>query len=62
MHYGVDKVYVYDDESLNNFRIEPYTAMFESFIDEVKPSVILVGATTVGRSLAPRVAARYRTG
>ena len=62
LHYGVDKVYVYDDESLNNFRIEPYTSMFESFIDEVKPSVILVGATTVGRSLAPRVAARYRTG
>ncbi len=62
LHYGVDKVYVYDNESLNNFRIEPYTAMFESFIDEVKPSVVLVGATTVGRSLAPRVAARYRTG
>lgn len=36
--------------------------MFENFIDEVKPSVVLVGATTVGRSLAPRVAARYRTG
>ncbi|MCR1952782.1 MULTISPECIES: electron transfer flavoprotein subunit alpha/FixB family protein [unclassified Clostridium] len=62
LHYGIDKVYVYDNDSLNNFRIEPYTAMFESFIDEVKPSVILVGATTVGRSLAPRVAARYRTG
>lgn len=62
LHYGIDKVYVYDNESLNNFRIEPYTAMFESFIDEVKPSVILVGATTIGRSLAPRVAARYRTG
>ncbi|EOR21252.1 MULTISPECIES: electron transfer flavoprotein subunit alpha/FixB family protein [Clostridium] len=62
LHYGVDKVYVYDNESLNNFRIEPYTAMFENFIDEVKPSVVLVGATTVGRSLAPRVAARYRTG
>lgn len=62
LHYGIDKVYVYDNESLNNFRIEPYTAMFESFIDEVKPSVVLVGATTVGRSLAPRVAARYRTG
>jgi electron transfer flavoprotein alpha subunit len=62
LHYGVDKVYIYDYEKLNNFTIEPYTAMFESFIDEVKPSVILVGATNVGRSLAPRVAARYRTG
>lgn len=62
LHYGVDKVYVYDDENLNNFTIEPYTAMFEKFIDDVRPSVILVGATTIGRSLAPRVAARYRTG
>lgn len=62
LHYGVDKVYVYDDEELKDFRIEPYTAMFENFIDEVKPTVILVGATTLGRSLAPRIAARYKTG
>ncbi|WP_300382154.1 electron transfer flavoprotein subunit alpha [Clostridium sp.] len=62
LHYGVDKVYVYDDFELNDFRIEPYTAMFENFIDEIKPSVILVGATTLGRSLAPRIAARYKTG
>lgn len=62
LHYGVDKVYVYDDEELKDFRIEPYTAMFEKFIGEVKPTVILVGATTLGRSLAPRIAARYKTG
>ncbi|MDU5107041.1 FAD-binding protein [Clostridium sp.] len=62
LHYGVDKVYVYDDESLNNFNIEPYTAIFEDYISDIKPSVILVGATTIGRSLAPRVAARFRTG
>lgn len=62
LHYGVDKVYVYDDESLNNFNIEPYTAIFEDYIKDIRPSVILVGATTIGRSLAPRVAARFRTG
>jgi electron transfer flavoprotein alpha subunit len=62
LHYGVDKVYAYDDEELKDFRIEPYTAMFEKFIGEVKPTVILVGATTLGRSLAPRIAARYKTG
>lgn len=62
LHYGVDEVMVYDNEELNHFRIEPYTAAFEDFIKNNKPSVILVGATTVGRSLAPRIAARFRTG
>lgn len=62
LYYGVDEVFVYDYEELKEFRIEPYTAVFEEFINRVKPSSLLVGATTVGRSLAPRVAARFRTG
>ena len=53
---------VYDKKELEDFRIEPYTFVFSDFINKVKPSSILVGATTVGRSLAPRVAARFRTG
>jgi len=62
LHYGVDEVMVYDKEELENFRIEPYAAVIDDFIKKVKPAVLLVGATTVGRSLAPRVAARCRTG
>lgn len=62
LHYGVDEVFVYDYEDLKDFRIEPYTAAFEDFVNKVKPSSLLVGATTVGRSLAPRVAARFKTG
>ena len=62
LHYGVDEVFIYDDAELKDFRIEPYTAVFEDFINKVKPTAILVGATTIGRSLAPRVAARFRTG
>ncbi|MBC2478168.1 electron transfer flavoprotein subunit alpha, partial [Clostridium beijerinckii] len=62
LHYGVDKVFVYDDEALEYFRIEPYTAAFEDFINKVKPTALLVGATTIGRSLAPRIAARFKTG
>ncbi|KNZ42229.1 lactate dehydrogenase subunit LctC [Acetobacterium bakii] len=60
--YGVDKVFVYDKPELKHFVIEPYANVFEDFIEKIKPSAILVGATNVGRSLAPRVAARYRTG
>lgn len=62
LHYGVDKVFVYDDPQLDRFKIESYTAVFEDFINKNKPTAILVGATTVGRQLAPRVAARMRTG
>lgn len=62
LHYGADKVFVYDHKELKDFRIEPYSAAFEDFINTVKPSSILVGATTIGRSLAPRIAARFRTG
>lgn len=62
LHYGVDEVFVYDEEELKDFRIEPYTAAFEDFINNVMPSIVLVGGTTIGRSLAPRTAARFRTG
>ncbi len=62
LHYGVDKVFVYENAALHHFRIEPYTATFYDFIEKVKPSSILVGATNLGRQLAPRVAARCRTG
>ena len=61
-HYGVDKVFVYDHPAFADFRIEPYTAAFCDFIEKEKPSSILVGATNLGRQLAPRVAARCRTG
>jgi electron transfer flavoprotein alpha subunit len=62
LKYGVDEVFVYDHKALKDFRIEPYTAAFENFITMKKPTIVLVGGTTIGRSLAPRVAARFRTG
>lgn len=62
LEYGVDEVYIYDNKDLKHFRIEPYTKVFEDFIKNKKPGTILVGGTTIGRSLAPRVAARFKTG
>lgn len=62
LHYGVDKVYVCDRNELRAFNIENYATAFENFVDKVKPAAILVGATPVGRQLAPRVAAHFRTG
>ncbi len=62
LHYGVDKVFVYDHAAFKDFRIEPYTAAFCDFIEKYRPSSVLIGATNLGRQLAPRVAARCRTG
>lgn len=62
LHYGVDKVFVYDNKAFSDFRIEPYTAAFCDFIDKIKPSSIMLGATNLGRQLAPRVAARCKAG
>ncbi len=62
LHYQVDKVFVYDNQALDRFKIEPYTAVLEDFVASVKPTAILMGATPVGRQLAPRLAARVKTG
>lgn len=62
LHYGVDEICVYDQPELEHFRIEPYTAAFEDFISKRHPGSILVGATPMGRQLAPRISARMRSG
>lgn len=62
LHYGVDKVFVYNHKKLDRFKMEPYTKAFEDFVLNNKPTAILVGATSVGRQLAPRLSARLKTG
>ena len=59
---GVDKVFVYDSPIFENFTVTTYANAFANFINATKPSSVLVGATNIGRSLAPRVACRFRTG
>ncbi|MFQ6095474.1 MAG: FAD-binding protein [Candidatus Bathyarchaeia archaeon] len=60
--YGVDKVYVYDDLCLAIFRDDPYADLLTDLVSRVKPNIFLIGATSIGRSLAPRVASRLKTG
>ncbi len=60
--YGVDKVFAYDYAELKHFRVDILANVFEDCIKKVKPSVVLVGATSTGRSLAPRLSTRFKTG
>ncbi len=60
--YGADIIYLIEDERLLNFNEDPYTKIFVKLIQEEKPNIILIGATCVGRSLAPNVATEVETG
>ena len=61
-HYGVAEIAVYDDPALSYFRADAYATCVEDYIRSCRPSVVLVGATALGRSLAPRIATRFHTG
>ncbi|MDG6220068.1 MAG: electron transfer flavoprotein subunit alpha [Candidatus Thermoplasmatota archaeon] len=60
--YGADKVYVADHEALEHYLTAPYSRVIIDMIKETKPSIVLFGATHIGRDLAPRVAQRIYTG
>lgn len=53
---GAAKVYVVDRPELEYFQDEPYSAVLTDLVRRHKPSVVLCGATTIGRSLISRVA------
>ncbi|MCC0631887.1 MULTISPECIES: electron transfer flavoprotein subunit alpha/FixB family protein [Clostridioides] len=61
-HYGADEVIVVDDEALAVYTTEPYTKAAYEAIKAADPIVVLFGATSIGRDLAPRVSARVHTG
>lgn len=59
--FGADKVYVVDDPLLKDYQTDSYVAAMESVIKQAMPQVILMGQTSVGRDLAPRLAFRLQT-
>lgn len=60
--WGADKVYFCKDSVLERFNDDIYTEVLSKLIKQHKPSIVLAGATPIGRSFIPRVAARLRTG
>lgn len=59
---GADKVIVVDDPILDVYLTEPYTQAITQIIRDKKPAIFLLGATTIGRDLGPRLSARNVTG
>ena len=62
IYSGADEVVVVNNPALDVFVTEPYTKALVHVINERKPEIVLIGATTIGRDLGPRVSARVHTG
>ena len=59
---GADKVLIVDDEMVKDYITEPYAEAVTQIVHEYKPEIFLLGATTIGRDLGPRLSARLHTG
>ena len=59
---GVNKVYYFDDGRLKDYSSIYYSKLLKELVNDIKPEILLIGATTQGRDLAPRVSAGLHTG
>ena len=62
IEHGADGVVVVEDPMLAEYVTEPYAKALTAVIKNYDPNIVLFGATSIGRDLAPRVAARVHTG
>jgi electron transfer flavoprotein alpha subunit len=60
--YGADRVYYFENHLLEKYQPELYTELIADLVREKNPVFFLLGATSLGGDLAPRIAARLRAG
>lgn len=60
--YGCQQVYCLEDERLDNYTTLPYAKAAVEMVRKYKPRILLIGATPLGRDLAPRVASKLQCG
>ena len=59
--FGANKVYVVDDSLLEDYHTDSYVSVMEKVVRQAAPRVLLLGQTSIGRDLAPRLAFRLET-
>jgi electron transfer flavoprotein alpha subunit len=60
--YGVDKIFISDDSKLEPYTTLPHAALAYKVLKEQEPQIVLFGATSIGRDLAPRLASKLNCG
>lgn len=59
---GINKVYYFENEAFKNYTNEYYSKLLVNLVKQIKPEILLIGATNQGRDLAPRVSSALNTG
>jgi len=59
--FGADKVYVVDDPLLKDYQADSYVLILEKLAKQVMPQILILGQTSIGRDLTPRLAFRLET-
>lgn len=62
IHHGADVVFLADHPELETYRTLPYARVVTNLVKEQEPYIVLLGATPVGRDLAPRIASAANAG
>lgn len=60
--HGADKVYLAEHDTLGRYETHAYTKAAVELIKEHNPQIVIYGATSIGRDLAPRIASTLRAG
>ena len=60
--YGADTIYLADDKRLYPYTSMPHTSVLVNLFKEIKPQICLMGATSIGRDLGPRVSSSLHSG
>jgi electron transfer flavoprotein alpha subunit len=60
--YGVDVLHIADDKRLAPYSTLPHNAIVVKLFQEEKPQIALMGASSVGRDLGPRVSSALHSG
>jgi len=59
---GADKVYVVDHPALEYFRVDSFSSILTTLVEEYKPEILIASATTMGRTIMPVMAVKLDAG
>jgi electron transfer flavoprotein alpha subunit len=59
--FGADKAYAVEHPALKEYQADSYMQVADKLVKDISPRVILIGQTSMGRDLAPRLAFRLGT-
>ncbi|MCX5841289.1 MAG: electron transfer flavoprotein subunit alpha/FixB family protein [Deltaproteobacteria bacterium] len=62
IHYGASRVFLLEDARLALYQSDLYPRIMAQVLEDLSPEIVLLGGTSIGADLAPRVAAKLKTG